>query len=193
MAVQTAQRVTIVSRSPLIRAAWAAFVRECPGLHLASATSPDPTSFLTAGGQECDVVLAVACAPGAFTQWIRSSSNLRVICLGGARKNIPKGAVWMGEDTDPAALLDTLRGRVGCARRTNPGKAVTDREREVLDGICAGLSLKAIGAQGGQTTSTIETQLRRIMKKLGVTTRSALVLEAAARGWTSCPCQRARS
>jgi DNA-binding CsgD family transcriptional regulator len=55
-----------------------------------------------------------------------------------------------------------------------PLDQLTDREREVVFGVCRGLSHKEIGRSIGLAPTTVSSHLYRAYKKLGVESRSAL-------------------
>lgn len=59
-------------------------------------------------------------------------------------------------------------------RPTTPLDQLTDRERDVVEQVCDGLSAKAIGRDLGLAPSTVSTHLYRAYRKLGVESRTAL-------------------
>lgn len=59
--------------------------------------------------------------------------------------------------------------------REGDGRALTERERQVLELALRGHSNKYIGLDLGLTASTVATHLRRTMSKLGVESREALI------------------
>lgn len=65
--------------------------------------------------------------------------------------------------------LVLLRGRA-----CTPLDELTDRERDVVEQVCDGLSAKAIGRDLGLAPSTVSTHLYRAYRKLGVESRTAL-------------------
>jgi two-component system nitrate/nitrite response regulator NarL len=75
-------------------------------------------------------------------------------------------------------------GLVGQIRqRSSPGTPVlTPREREVLLGLCRGLSAPEIARELYLGTTTVKTHLARLYEKLGVSDRAAAVAEAMRRG-----------
>ena len=60
------------------------------------------------------------------------------------------------------------------ARPLSPLDGLTDRERDVVEQVCEGLSAKAIGRDLGLAPSTVSTHLYRAYRKLGVESRTAL-------------------
>lgn len=82
-------------------------------------------------------------------------------------------------------LVDAVRRALGCSR-TAPGSedaatvrtlaaGLSIREREVIAGVVAGKSSKAIGAELGIATRTVEAHRARIMAKLQVQSTAGLV------------------
>lgn len=191
------ERVAMICASPLAMAVWASYLLGCPEIREAGCY-PNVLAFLAAGEGSCDVLLVISGRLTKINKWPRFLSALRVVCIGAKSRGMPKNTTWIPEDASPSLLFDTLRGERGCAHRKNivrcaTAKPLTEREQEILLGICNGLPLKDIAAKGKQSVSTIETQLHRVMKKMAVTTRAALILKSAAMGLTECPCRRSRS
>ena len=62
-------------------------------------------------------------------------------------------------------------------------KPLTPREREVLRGICEGLSNKQIGARLGVSENTVKSFLQQLFEKMGVRTRAGLVALAIEQYW----------
>jgi DNA-binding CsgD family transcriptional regulator len=52
---------------------------------------------------------------------------------------------------------------------------LTDREREVMEGVSLGLTTKMLGDRMNISPNTVNAFLRMIMIKLGVTTRAGIV------------------
>ena len=65
------------------------------------------------------------------------------------------------------------------------GLQLTDREREVLEGVAQGERSKEIAVRLGITERTVKAHLTSIYNKLGVDSRAAAVAAAAQRGWLS--------
>jgi len=59
-------------------------------------------------------------------------------------------------------------------RELTPLDGLTDRERQVVLGVCQGLSHKALGRELGLASTTVSSHLYRAYGKLGVESRSAL-------------------
>jgi DNA-binding NarL/FixJ family response regulator len=71
--------------------------------------------------------------------------------------------------------------RIAPEPRAHPA-GLTDREAEVLDLLCAGLSNAALADRLGLREKTVKNHLYHVFTKLGVTSRTQAV--AAWRGWT---------
>jgi DNA-binding NarL/FixJ family response regulator len=57
------------------------------------------------------------------------------------------------------------------------GVELSPRERELLDGLAAGLAYKQIGEQMGVSIDTVRTYIRRIYEKLHVHSRTEAVVK----------------
>lgn len=189
-------RIAFVSPSPLIQAVWGSFFTGFRDLNVLGgfATLDD---YLRSPLGSCDVLLLRDLKAGEAAALKRIPPGTRLVCLGPRRKGCPPRAVWVSDQAGPNELLSAMGVTdpvpAGKADPTGLTRALTEREVEVLSGICEGLSLKEIAARHDHTVSTVQARLKRIMNKLGVTSRSALVLHAAARGHVPCPCRRGPS
>lgn len=76
-----------------------------------------------------------------------------------------------------AGLADQIRLR---AQPDRP--ALSERERQVLQGFARGLSIPALAAELYLGSSTVKTHTQRLYEKLGVSDRAAAVAEAMRRG-----------
>jgi two-component system nitrate/nitrite response regulator NarL len=68
------------------------------------------------------------------------------------------------------------------SRSQSEAPVLSEREREVLELLCEGLSAPQIGRRLVLGTSTIKSHLSRLYEKLGVSDRAAAVAEAMRRG-----------
>lgn len=66
----------------------------------------------------------------------------------------------------------------GARNSINPIAQLSARERDVLDGLCAGLTNDAIAARLGISEKTVRNHLTQVFEKLGVATRTQAVLAA---------------
>jgi DNA-binding NarL/FixJ family response regulator len=82
---------------------------------------------------------------------------------------------------DPKAAAEVLAARTGSA----PGEALSEREREVLALVGAGLANKQIARRLGISEKTVKGHLSRIFQTLGVTDRTQAALWAERNGFLS--------
>ncbi len=71
------------------------------------------------------------------------------------------------------------------AQRTEQREGLTPRELEVLRQAARGNRTADIAVHLSVSTRTVEAEFTRIFTKLGVSTRSEAIVQAAARGWVS--------
>lgn len=94
---------------------------------------------------------------------------------------------------DDEVLLAAVRAALETSRRTREREAavtdvavrlanLTPREREVLDGLVAGLPNKEIARDLGSSPRTVEVQRARVMEKMGARNLSELVRTALSAG-----------
>ncbi len=82
-------------------------------------------------------------------------------------------------------LLDDLRAyRAGLERSRSPFEHLTRREQRVLGALVDGLSAEEIAAAQFVALSTVRSQVRGILGKLGVRSQLAAVAAATRAGWT---------
>ena len=81
-----------------------------------------------------------------------------------------------------AKIVNRLGGRQAYRTSNMPG-GLTEREMEVLRSAAHGHANKAIAAQLGISTQTVQVHLRNIFGKLGVNSRSEAVAHAIQYGW----------
>ena len=81
-------------------------------------------------------------------------------------------SVWAGQGYVAPALAAGLLARPATPQATiDPLAALTEREREVLDCVAAGLSNKEVGARLHLSEKTVKHYMTIIMEKLGVRNR----------------------
>ena len=86
-----------------------------------------------------------------------------------------------GRTVMPPALAEGLATAV--RKRSQPRlPQLTERERQVLDLLCEGLSAPQMGKRLYLGTTTVKTHLGTLYEKLGVSDRAAAVAEAMRRG-----------
>ena len=77
---------------------------------------------------------------------------------------------------DPAVAAVLASSRP--AAEGNPFPQLTDRERDVLERMAAGVGNEAIGMRLGISTKTVQNHVSNVLLKLGVATRAAAVARA---------------
>ena len=87
---------------------------------------------------------------------------------------------------DVGAKDETLRVAVAEGsirmRAQTSGPALSERERQVLQGFARGLSVPQMAAELFLGVSTVKTHTQRLYEKLGVSDRAAAVAEGMRRG-----------
>lgn len=66
---------------------------------------------------------------------------------------------------------------------------LNEREREILHGICQGLSSKDIAADLGATDTAVRTISKRLYDKTGTDNRLHLFMFCLRNGLVECPCK----
>ncbi len=97
-------------------------------------------------------------------------------CLALAVRAVAHGNVWFGYDV-VESLAEAYFGPGGI-----PGEEFTERHRQVLQGICDGLTNRSIAERLGITEGAVKAAVRYLMRKLAVRTRGQLVGSVLNRG-----------
>ncbi|MGI8968692.1 MAG: LuxR C-terminal-related transcriptional regulator [Chloroflexota bacterium] len=85
----------------------------------------------------------------------------------------------------PVDLCITTRPMLVETPPLSPGQPdvhISDRDRAILRGLCAGLTLEPIAKQVGISMRTVSSVITRLETKLGVPNRCALVIKAREKG-----------
>ena len=83
------------------------------------------------------------------------------------------------------AMIDELRiERAGLRRALSPFERLTARERDVLAALVDGLSAEEIAEAQFVALTTVRSQIRAVLQKLGVRSQLAAVAQANRVGWT---------
>ena len=137
------------------------------------------------GGINAAAAIATA-APSVRVIMLTASTDeddLAAAMQAGAKGYILKGvaarelvgivrSVWAGQGYVAPALAAGLLARPATHQATiDPLAALTEREREVLDCVAAGLSNKEVGARLHLSEKTVKHYMTIIMEKLGVRNR----------------------
>ena len=97
-------------------------------------------------------------------------------------------AAARGAEVTPAPVRQRLLGelrarRAGHARRRGPFEALSTREQEVLRALVSGEPVERIARGSYVSVATVRTQVRAILRKLGVTSQLEAVALARSCGW----------
>lgn len=122
--------------------------------------------LLTAGMDETQLLMADSLSPEGIVLKTADPAHL-IDCM----ESVRKGEPWI----DPEIAERTRRAR----ERASHGKAVTPRERELIELVRQGLRNRDIAAQLGVTEGTVKVYLHAIFDKLGVDNRTELAMRAS--------------
>ena len=141
--------------------------RECPGVKVLALTVHEERVYLTQ--------LLRAGASGYVLKRAAASELVRAV------RSVAAGETYI----DPAMAGSLVEGYLdGQDVATQPVRGpLSDRERDVLMRIAQGFSNKEIAAALGLSVKTVETYKARVVEKLGLRSRVAIVRYAAEQGW----------
>ena len=88
-------------------------------------------------------------------------------------------------DTELSRTIQSLKDFSAPTNITSKDKKLTPRQIDVIKGIAKGLPNKLIAYELGLTEGTVKVHMTVILKTLGVTNRTAAVMEAVKRGYIS--------
>lgn len=132
-----------------------------------------PTGVLLLSAITDSAVVFAALEAGARGYLAKDASRADVVS---AVEEVARGRTVVPPDL-AGALADQIR-----MRASSSGPALSDREREVLEGFSRGLSIPQVAAELYLAPSTVKTHTQRLYEKLGVSDRAAAVAEAMRRG-----------
>ena len=196
---------------PLYRDALARVIRERPELELVGQASDGRAALAAIGSRRPDVAVIDRTLTGLSGEQIlnavgRDGLRTRVVMLaaepdpGVVYAAIANGAAgYLTKHADARELCDAIsavaRGRTVLSPRLQTGIAgeirlrsaverplLSEREREIMKLVAAGLTAPRIGRQLCLATPTVKTHLHHVYEKLGVAERAAAVAEAMRRG-----------
>jgi RNA polymerase sigma factor (sigma-70 family) len=122
--------------------------------------------LLTALPQDSNIVAAVD--GGAYGVVLKEfASDVLMDCL----REVAAGRKWMPHDVISPALK---REKTRSAQLARIEDAITDREREVIRLVAAGLTNKEIARSLGISEGTVKIHLHNVYQKVSVTNRTAL-------------------
>ena len=190
-------RVAVVDDHPLVREGTAAIVDRAEDMEIAGvAGSIEELRPML----DCSVdvlLLDLRIGQESGFDLLRGSDSTKlpaVVCLTSydypqyADAAMRLGAVGFVVKTAPTTeLLDAIRraasGGLAFGVRRGRGVALSDRERDVLQRVADGASNDEIGTQLGISARTVESHLRRLFDRTGVTSRTELTARALREGW----------
>jgi DNA-binding NarL/FixJ family response regulator len=130
---------------------------------------------------ETDRYLLASCVHAGAEGWIGKDAFLDDVVT--AVEDVLAGRALLGRATREA-LLDEYRIRRASLQRTlSPFEKLTPREQKVLGALVAGLSAEEIAEQHYVALTTVRSQIRGILEKLGVRSQLAAVASANRAGW----------
>jgi DNA-binding NarL/FixJ family response regulator len=152
----------------------------------------DATVVMLTG--ETDRTVLATCLEAGATGWIAKSAFLVEVVA--SIEDALNGRSVIGRATREA-MLDELRAqRSGRQRTLSPFDRLTPREQRVLGALVDGASAEEIAETDIVALTTIRSQIRSILQKLGVRSQLAAVARANRAGWRpptgSCPLVGAR-
>jgi DNA-binding NarL/FixJ family response regulator len=102
-----------------------------------------------------------------------------------AIRTVSQGSIWAPRRVLSMFIELAIAQRTGMLPGAND--AITDREKQVLKMLVAGLSNKEIGAPLGIVERTVKAHIAKMMRKIGVHNRIELSVHAVARSLVSLP------
>jgi DNA-binding NarL/FixJ family response regulator len=122
-----------------------------------------------------------ACLEEGAAGWVGKHTFLDEVV--GALNDVLAGTPLVGV-TARAAMIDELRiERAGLRRALTPFEQLTMRERDVLAALVDGLSAEEIADTQYVALTTVRSQIRAVLQKLGVRSQLAAVAHANRVGW----------
>lgn len=129
-------------------------------------------------GDEEHIVRSIEAGAGGYLH--KDAGPLEVA---GAVHALLAGEAPMSPGVARRVLERLARQAVAPARAAEPPSPLTPRERDVLDGIAAGLSYREIAAREGVSIHTVQTHIKGLYGKLAVHSKVEAVFEAERCGW----------
>jgi DNA-binding NarL/FixJ family response regulator len=135
---------------------------------------------LTNGRDDFDVIAIADCEAGGELGAVRAGAT-GVVYRDTALEQLPHAlaAVLAGETAIPRRLLPALLAELRIPRPRLAAKReqvrLTQREREVLDGLVDGMTTRDIAAELFVAPVTVRTHVCALLRKLGLADRDALI------------------
>jgi two-component system nitrate/nitrite response regulator NarL len=131
---------------------------------------------------ETDQAVLASCLEAGAAGWVGKHASLDEVedALGDVRAGTPLIGRAVRE-----AMLEELRTHRATRRNAlSPFEQLTQREREVLAALIDGLSAEEIAETRYVALTTVRSQIRAVLRKLGVRSQLAAVASANRVGWT---------
>jgi DNA-binding NarL/FixJ family response regulator len=131
---------------------------------------------------ETDPAVLASCVEAGAAGWIGKDASLDTVeaALGDVREGVPLIGRAVRE-----AILDELRVHRATVRSAlTPFEQLSQREREVLALLIDGLAAEEIADAKFVALTTVRSQIRSVLRKLGVNSQLAAVAKANRVGWT---------
>ena len=131
---------------------------------------------------ETDRAVLASCLEAGAAGWIGKHASLEEVeaALGDMRDGRPLIGCTVRE-----AMLEQLRShRATRCTALSPFEQLTQREREVLALLIEGLAAEEIAESRYVALTTVRSQIRSVLRKLGVRSQLAAVARASRAGWT---------
>ena len=133
------------------------------------------TVMLTVSEDEDDVTAALRAGARAYVlKGVPARELVRIM------RAVAAGEVYVTPSLAASLLFELTAEKSGAA--PNPLDELTDRERQILEGVAAGSSNKEIGTQLHVTEKTVKHHMTNILQKLQVRNRVEAALLARAAG-----------
>jgi DNA-binding NarL/FixJ family response regulator len=136
-----------------------------------------PIILLSEGAHGEDILEGLRLGVHAY---LRKPEALRTI--GSVMARVLAGEVVIDPQLGDAAVQELGRFARQARQGAEVGGALTPREREVLDLLAEGLTMRQIGRRLGISARTVETHVAKIYRKLSVRSRVQAVSRAASLG-----------
>ena len=201
-------RVLLVEDHGLVRAGLERLLSRADDLEVVGGAADGEEAIRLAADTNPDVVLMDLSMPNvdgiqATRKIIAATPETQVVVLTSVTDRerilaaLDAGAVgYLLKDSDPQALLEGIRSAARGESPLSPKAAralltaraerdrpeLSDREREVLRCVAAGLPNKLIARELGISEKTVKTHLTRVFQQIGVTDRTQAALWARENG-----------
>jgi DNA-binding NarL/FixJ family response regulator len=200
-------RVLVVDDHKRMRAGLRALLATAEDIEIVGAAADGAEALALAARTHPDVILMDVAMPGmdgveATRRLLERQPGVRVVMLTSFADErllleaVDAGAVgYLVKDADPEEVISGVRaaaqgyspisGKVARALltpRLDPAEWFTQRERQVLSLLAAGLPNKQIAAELGISVGTVKAHLTSIFKRIGVSDRTQAALWARRQG-----------